>query len=361
MPARRGARNGCLHKCYGARRERTRAAPRCRLCSRHERRDHAATETSDALSPERAAEMIEGGDAQLVDVRQDFEWEAGRIAGAVHIPLEHAAGPRRRDRPRAARHLPVPQRRPLGDGNRRVPRLRLRGLQPRGRPRGLGRARPARSSPTTARSPCPAPTTAERWKAHPTRSSQPAEPQTGLPSSPSRSRGPARLARPGRPQGRNPHLRRRGGPRPRPRCGDRRDRDRRSTPATTPRRTAELDQVEKQLGGVAEQADEAGDLQDSIDSAQRPARLARGQGHQAERPPAVTRRPARRRRGRHRGPAAADLRPRLRLFLRERLRQRRRRLGRQRPLTARSGTGGRPRRVNPSQTAWPCGGVRTLH
>ncbi len=32
--------------------------------------------------------MIGGGEAQLVDVRQDFEWQAGRIAGAVHIPLE---------------------------------------------------------------------------------------------------------------------------------------------------------------------------------------------------------------------------------------------------------------------------------
>src|SRR5690349_1605717 len=47
-----------------------------------------ATTESTALSPEQAAEMIESGEAQLVDVRQDFEWEAGRIPGAVHIPLE---------------------------------------------------------------------------------------------------------------------------------------------------------------------------------------------------------------------------------------------------------------------------------
>jgi rhodanese-related sulfurtransferase len=46
------------------------------------------TAESTELAPERAAEMIGSGEAQLVDVRQAFEWEAGRIAGAVHIPLD---------------------------------------------------------------------------------------------------------------------------------------------------------------------------------------------------------------------------------------------------------------------------------
>ena len=46
------------------------------------------TAESTELDPERAAEMIDSGEAQLVDVRQDFEWEAGRIPGAVHIPLD---------------------------------------------------------------------------------------------------------------------------------------------------------------------------------------------------------------------------------------------------------------------------------
>ena len=32
--------------------------------------------------------MIEAREAQLVDVRQDYEWRAGRIRGAVHIPLD---------------------------------------------------------------------------------------------------------------------------------------------------------------------------------------------------------------------------------------------------------------------------------
>ncbi len=45
------------------------------------------TETS-ALDPARAAEMLAAGTAEIVDVRQDFEWEASRIAGAKHIPLE---------------------------------------------------------------------------------------------------------------------------------------------------------------------------------------------------------------------------------------------------------------------------------
>jgi rhodanese-related sulfurtransferase len=37
------------------------------------------------LSPAQVAEL-EG--AQLVDVRTDAEWDAGRIAGARHVPLE---------------------------------------------------------------------------------------------------------------------------------------------------------------------------------------------------------------------------------------------------------------------------------
>lgn len=36
--------------------------------------------------------MIDSEGAQLIDVRQDFEWEAGRIAGAEHIPMEQLPG-----------------------------------------------------------------------------------------------------------------------------------------------------------------------------------------------------------------------------------------------------------------------------
>ena len=45
------------------------------------------TEQDIDIGPAEAADKIAAG-AQLVDVRQDFEWEAGRIPGAEHIPLE---------------------------------------------------------------------------------------------------------------------------------------------------------------------------------------------------------------------------------------------------------------------------------
>ncbi len=38
------------------------------------------------LKPEEAQKLVEDG-AQLVDVRTDHEWEAGRIVGATHIEL----------------------------------------------------------------------------------------------------------------------------------------------------------------------------------------------------------------------------------------------------------------------------------
>jgi len=38
------------------------------------------------VSAEEASSLI-GGGALLVDVREDGEWEAGHVAGAVHIPL----------------------------------------------------------------------------------------------------------------------------------------------------------------------------------------------------------------------------------------------------------------------------------
>jgi rhodanese-related sulfurtransferase len=42
-------------------------------------------ETSE-VSREEARKLIDEG-AQLVDVRADHEWEAGRISGATHVPL----------------------------------------------------------------------------------------------------------------------------------------------------------------------------------------------------------------------------------------------------------------------------------
>jgi rhodanese-related sulfurtransferase len=42
------------------------------------------------LSREEARKLVEDG-AQLLDVRADHEWEAGRIAGASHLPLDELA------------------------------------------------------------------------------------------------------------------------------------------------------------------------------------------------------------------------------------------------------------------------------
>jgi rhodanese-related sulfurtransferase len=43
------------------------------------------------VSRDEARELVDKGNAQLVDVRADHEWEAGRIPGAVHIPLAELA------------------------------------------------------------------------------------------------------------------------------------------------------------------------------------------------------------------------------------------------------------------------------
>ena len=48
-----------------------------------------ADETKE-VSRDEARKLIENG-AQLVDVRADHEWEAGRIAGAKHLPLAELA------------------------------------------------------------------------------------------------------------------------------------------------------------------------------------------------------------------------------------------------------------------------------
>ena len=53
------------------------------------------------VSREEAQKLVEDG-AQLIDVRADHEWEAGRIAGAKHLPLAELAertGELDRDRP----------------------------------------------------------------------------------------------------------------------------------------------------------------------------------------------------------------------------------------------------------------------
>ncbi len=45
------------------------------------------------VSPAEVADRLAADpDLQLVDVREDYEWKAGRIAGARHIELERLAG-----------------------------------------------------------------------------------------------------------------------------------------------------------------------------------------------------------------------------------------------------------------------------
>ena len=53
---------------------------------------NAFSDEQTELAPERVAELVERGEVQLIDVREDHEWEAGRIPGARHIELERLAG-----------------------------------------------------------------------------------------------------------------------------------------------------------------------------------------------------------------------------------------------------------------------------
>jgi rhodanese-related sulfurtransferase len=43
---------------------------------------------AEEMSPKQADELIREGDAQLVDVREPYEHDAGRIAGSLHIELQ---------------------------------------------------------------------------------------------------------------------------------------------------------------------------------------------------------------------------------------------------------------------------------
>ena len=43
------------------------------------------------LTPAQVSEALANGDIVLIDVREPYEWAAGRIAGATHIELERLA------------------------------------------------------------------------------------------------------------------------------------------------------------------------------------------------------------------------------------------------------------------------------
>ena len=50
------------------------------------------TDPEHELQPEEVRDRLERGEIELIDVREPYEWEAGRIAGAKHIELERLAG-----------------------------------------------------------------------------------------------------------------------------------------------------------------------------------------------------------------------------------------------------------------------------
>jgi rhodanese-related sulfurtransferase len=51
----------------------------------------AFSDTEFDLEPARVKEILDAGEALLVDVREPYEWDAGRIPGARHVELEHLA------------------------------------------------------------------------------------------------------------------------------------------------------------------------------------------------------------------------------------------------------------------------------
>ncbi|MBA2274651.1 MAG: rhodanese-like domain-containing protein [Actinobacteria bacterium] len=49
------------------------------------------TDTKADLTPAEAARRMADDDLLLIDVREDYEWNAGRVPGARHIPIENVA------------------------------------------------------------------------------------------------------------------------------------------------------------------------------------------------------------------------------------------------------------------------------
>ncbi len=68
-----------------------------------ERIDTEGTEHGGELPPERLAEMLEQGQVDLIDVRREHEWEAGRIPGARRVEVNDLPA----ESERLDRELPV--------------------------------------------------------------------------------------------------------------------------------------------------------------------------------------------------------------------------------------------------------------
>ena len=64
--------------------------------------DHVFHADDVDVAPDQVRAAHDAGDIQLIDVRESYEWEAGRISGARHIELERLASKAEsidRDRP----------------------------------------------------------------------------------------------------------------------------------------------------------------------------------------------------------------------------------------------------------------------
>jgi rhodanese-related sulfurtransferase len=53
--------------------------------------DHAFHAVDVDVTPDWVRERHEAGEIQLIDVREPYEWDAGRLGGARHIELERVA------------------------------------------------------------------------------------------------------------------------------------------------------------------------------------------------------------------------------------------------------------------------------
>ncbi len=51
-----------------------------------------AQATDTELAPERVAELLDAGGAELIDVRTDYEWEAGHLGGARRVEVNDLTG-----------------------------------------------------------------------------------------------------------------------------------------------------------------------------------------------------------------------------------------------------------------------------
>ena len=105
------------------------------------RPDHLFHADDVDVAPERVRDLHAEGAVQLVDVREGYEWEAGRIAGARHIELERLAA----QAPTIDPGTPVVFYCRLGARSglaaNAFRRARLRGVFHGRRPRGLGAPR----------------------------------------------------------------------------------------------------------------------------------------------------------------------------------------------------------------------------